>query len=349
MKIHFRRHLSLVIFTILISAISNSCNNSHKHQVTPAFYHWKSQLNLSPEEKTYLQKLAVQKLYVKFFDVDWDAATKQVLPLAILDVKTKPNSIEIIPCVFITNRTLINIGDNEIDSLSNHITKKVNAIAKKTNISFNEIQFDCDWTEKTREKYFRLIKQVHKHYTQSNFTVSATIRLHQVKYYEKTGVPPVDRGMLMFYNTGEVEDVNTLNSILDLETAKKYLINFDEYTLPLDIVLPVFSWGVLYRRGKLIQLLNNASESNFADTSHFITLEPNKYKVIESTYFNGTYLYTNDVIRIESVSNNTLERAADLLSKQIKNKNVTVAFYHIQSSVLKQYPYEELEKVVTHF
>ena len=343
----FKFYIAVLLFSIAL--FFSSCNHSNKHQIVPAFYHWQSQLNLSPEETSYLQKLHVQKLYLKFFDVDWDATSKQIIPLAILDVKSKPDSVEIIPTIFITNRTLLNIGENEIDSLSNHITKKINAIAGKANITFNELQFDCDWTEKTREKYFRLINLVHKNYTQNNFSISATIRLHQIKYYKQTGVPPVNKGMLMFYNTGDVDDVNTSNSILDLETAKKYLVNFDEYTLPLDVVLPVFSWGVLYRRGKLIQLLNNTSANDFADTSRFISLENNKYRVVKSTYYNGTYLYSNDVIRIESVSNNTLEQAADLLSKQIKNKNITVAFYHLHPSIFKKYTYEELEKALTHF
>ena len=45
--------------------------------------------------------------------------------------------------------------------------------------------------------------------------MSATIRLHQVKYRADTGVPPVDRGMLMAYNLLPPDQAGERSSILD--------------------------------------------------------------------------------------------------------------------------------------
>ncbi len=75
--------------------------------------------------------------------------------------------------------------------------------------------------------------------------LSATIRLHQVKYFETTGVPPVKSGMLMFYNTGDLENPSEENSILNIETAELYLSGLEDYPMQLDIVLPLFSWAVV--------------------------------------------------------------------------------------------------------
>ena len=141
---------------------------------------------------------------------------------------------------------------------SNNIYKKIVA---KLNLfethTTKEIQLDCDWTKTTREKYFNLIEQM-KQLTEINkIEITTTIRLHQVKFFNKTGVPPIKRGMLMFYNMSDVSDNRTRNSIYDEGLAKKYLINFDKYPLDLDVVLPAFSWSCWFRNGKLKNLINN--------------------------------------------------------------------------------------------
>ena len=65
-----------------------------------------------------------------------------------------------------------------------------------------EIQLDCDWNSSTQKKYFNLIEEMKLYPTWENIVWSATIRLHQLKYPKQTGVPPVNKGVLMFYNMG---------------------------------------------------------------------------------------------------------------------------------------------------
>ena len=103
----------------------------------------------------------------------------------------------------------------EIEKLADNILKKIHELNRKTPV---EVQFDCDWTQITKNNFFYFLSYFKKQLAnrismttpdplrdlQTEPVVSATIRLHQLKFPEKTGVPPVDKGMLMFYNTGNL-------------------------------------------------------------------------------------------------------------------------------------------------
>jgi len=211
--------------------------------------------------------------------------------------------------------------------------------------NIKEIQLDCDWTNKTRGKYFALLSEVKTYLNPKDILLSSTIRLHQVKYFKETGVPPIDKGMLMFYNIGDINDPKTTNSILDLDDAKKYLTNFWEYPLKLDIAFPIFSWGVLIRRGRTIKLISNLRPEDLKDDNKYIKVEENKYKVINSHYLEGYYLYEKDLIRTENVSCEQLTDAAKIMSSVLDNKDIVVSFFHLDRKCLKYYDYEELKTV----
>jgi hypothetical protein len=342
-KIKFLPNLAIKIAVLLF--FLSSCTSSKK-EITPAFYHWQTNFFLTQSEKDYLQNFSVKKLYVKFFDVDWNGKMQEPLPVAevILDT-TDLEKIEIIPTIFITNRSLKNYPLEKMDLLGRNILEKIFSIKKNV----REIQIDCDWSETTEEKYFQLLRFFKKEIQTKNIQLSATIRLHQIKYFKRTGVPPVDRGMLMFYNVDNVKDYKTKNSILDLEVAKKYFFNFENYPLELDVVLPIFSWGVLYRGGGMMKLINNLRADDMADDLFFLRTDELHFEVIKSTYLHGRYLYEGDIIRLETVPLETLKMSAELLNSKIKNPNVTISFYHLDTTTIKHYPYENLEEVIDLF
>lgn len=322
-----------------------SCTPTKK-EITPAFYHWQTNFSLTQSEKKYLENLSIKKLYVKFFDVDWNGKMQESLPVAevILDT-TDLKNIEIIPTIFITNRSLKNYPLEKIDLLGKNILEKIFSIKKNV----REIQVDCDWSERTEQKYFQLLHFFKKEIQKQNIQLSATIRLHQIKYFKRTGVPPVDRGMLMFYNVDDVKDWETKNSILDLEVAKQYFFNFENYPLKLDVALPIFSWGVLYRGGGMVKLINNLRADDMTDDSLFLQTDETHYEVIKSTYLHGKYLYEGDIIRLETVPLETLKMSAKLLKSKIENPNVTISFYHLDTTTIKHYPYANLEKIIDVF
>ena len=328
---------------VLLAITFGSC--TQKRTVTPAFYHWKTELNISSELTTQLKDIGTEKLYVKFFDVDWNSIEKEPIPLATLYLNGKIPDFEIIPCVFITNQTFYHIEDDDNQILAQRTGKKIKSILNKHKFKeIKEIQFDCDWSERTQGAFFDFIEYFKNEFPE--FELSSTIRLHQVKFFEKTGVPPVSKGMLMFYNMSDVSDWETQNSILDLVESKKYLKNFDKYPMQLDVVLPVYSWGVLFRNGEMIKLLPDIDES---DLGRFKNMGNCRYWVKKSTYFAEQYLYENDWIRYESIYPDSLLKAGHLLSDLIENPNLTVGFYHLGFHSFKNYPKKTYKDVLEVF
>jgi len=153
----------------------------------------------------------------------------------------------------------------------------------------------------------------------------------------------------MFYNMGNVEDVNAENSILDLSIAKQYLGNFEKYPLSIDVALPIFSWGVLIREGKMIKLINNLQASDLQDNLRFLKIDENHFEIIKSTYLQGYYLYKGDVLRIEGAPIKLLQQSAELLNSVVSNSELMVIFYHLDSIAINNYPHETLEDICNRF
>lgn len=334
---------SFFAFLILIFLISFACN-PRKRKVNPVLYHWKTNLALSVAEKAYCDSLHVQKLYVKAFDVDWDKADNQAIPKAILQVNNKENLPQNMAlCVFITNSVWENT--DKVTELAEKISRKLSAISDSLQpIQVNEIQIDSDWTPKTKEHYFTFLEKL-KTYLPHNQALSVTLRLHQIKFFEKAGVPPVKSGTLMFYNMSDVTQKNTQNSILDIKVAKNYLVNFDRYPLHIDLILPTFSWGVLKRQGRFLQLLSDFEP----DSVHFVQKSATEYQVSKSHYYKGIYLYEGDEIRIEKAEQKDLLAAAKLLSPLLSKTNLNIGFYHLSPENIEQYPSSFVQKILDSF
>lgn len=311
----------------------------------PAFYHWQTELSLSGPERKWLQATAAGRLYVKFFDIDLQDG--QPVPQASLlaDPASLPDSMEVVPTIFITNRTMAALSPAAVDTLAVRLWKRVAELAPGP---AGEVQIDCDWTGGTRENYFRLLRTLRQQLP-PGMVLSATVRLHQLRYPEETGVPPVDRGMLMYYNMGALDRWEEPNSILNNSVGASYLQDAPPYPLPLDAALPLFRWGVLYRHGRLSSLINNLESRELRDSSRFAAVAPGRYRVRESTYLGGYYLYRGDELRLEGASVAELRQAARLLRPLLKADTVNLAFYHLDDAVLNSYTHEELRSVLAAF
>ncbi len=331
-----------------------------ERSIAPAFYHWQTNLEISPTERELMDSLGVNKLYVKFFDVDLDG-NGQPVPHAEVQIDTHLlNGFEIVPTVFITNRTFKDIVKSEIETLAENVFNKIETLTSGTFfLSTSEIQFDCDWTQSTRENYFYFLEYFKKLKTQNsktqNLSLSATIRLHQLKFPEQTGIPPVNNGMLMFYNMGDIGDWKTENSILDLTVAEQYLIPNSEYLLHLDLALPIFKWGVVFRNGELAYLINDLSEKDLQDSARFSKLADNRYEVVKSTYLDGYYLYEGDQVRLEGVTPELLSDAGELLGgrfnkfSKFNNSETVITFYHLDTTALEGFSLSDFNTVLDGF
>ena len=291
----------LISLILVFALIVFSYNKTQTKDIQISFYSW---------ENSFEEQNINEKLYIKVLDINF--STK--LELLKTNIKETPKNF--IPVIYITNETMKNV---DYSLLSKAILETLK------NYKFDEIQIDCDWSLSTRSNYFNLLEDLKE---KLNKKISATIRLHQIKYYTKTGIPPVDYGVLMYYNMSNIGDFNTKNSILDNEIAKKYHYNFDVYPLKLKLALPLYSQAIQFREEKAISLFEGVEEKDF--NNDFKKLENNRYKVLNSHYFKGRYIYKDDIFRLENSNEQDIKIALKDFLDLSKNRYDEVIFYTLK-------------------
>jgi hypothetical protein len=341
-----KRYILFLVIAIFYNFQNCTPND---REVTRAFYFWKTSFNLSHDDIEYINSLDINKIYLRLFDVVWNDRSGMAEPLAAVRLKNGQLQKEkLVPTIFITNNTINQISKEDIGQLGANIERKIKSyFEQKSAEDFKEVQIDCDWTEKTKDKYFALLKKIKDLIGEK--TLSATIRLHQIKYFKQTGVPPVDRGMLMFYNMSSVSSIDTKNSIYDEDVAKKYLVNFDNYPLQLDVALPAFSWVVLFQNRKITSLITDINTDELDDKNKFKALSENQFTPVNDHFFHGEYVVPNDILRTEVTTPEITLSAAKLINRYLENNNITVSIYHYNKELQNEYSKKDLENIFTAF
>lgn len=315
-----------------------------------AIYYWRTTFTLSNVERDFLQQHNVSKLYVHFFDVaiDWDRDKRErVVPEASIQFKDSiPSGIEIIPTVYITTAAMEEMQLKE-DFYAEKIMKRVNAMCRRHHIDFKEVQLDCDWNKGTRHPFFKLCEEM-KRRLGSTKMLSSTIRLHQLIQTP----PPVDKGVLMVYNTGNLRKKTTDNSIFSRKDIAPYLQDnrLAEYALPLDIAYPAYGWSIAfapydgnYHFKKIIR------ETDFSTYPQLKKIGSNIYKVTESVKLNSdVYVYEDCQIRVERPTANDILEVKSMIEKQLKYKPHNNILYHLDKSQLSYYSNYEINQIYSH-
>ncbi len=350
-EIWFMKRIAVIIILLLAGLAVIVCFLLQKHnKLQPSFYYWKTVYNLSEYDSQLLNSLNVKTLYVKYFDVTWDQAAGEPKPEAVVRFSTPVNNLQkIIPVVYIVNDVLKKCDSSQVVSLAHNVASLLKQINEVNKLTVTELQFDCDWSDATREKYFMFLRKVKSEFKTEPLLFSATIRLHQVKYYKRTGIPPVERGMLMFYNMGQLKNPMTDNSIFDKKTTLKYLGYIRSYPLQCDYALPIFTWGVHIRNNKVIGIENNISTSDLESMEQLKQVKKNIFLVKDGFFFHGSYLMKGDMLRIEEVTPQLALQAAKLLSSEVNNDSFTVNLFHLDSSNSKRYAIKDFQNMYNSF
>jgi len=311
----------LLFLTILIS----SCSFTKKEI---SFYHWKSKAKYSDTIKKALSISKTDTIYMHYFDIK-KIPPNNINPVYILkEVDSSFNNFNIIPVVFISNS--IFSEENNVERLSKKIDRLITDISiHNFGKEFKTIQLDCDWTLSTKNDYFHLIKLLSQKYA-----INVTIRLHQIKFKDKTGVPPVNKGTLMLYNVGELANEDQ-NSLLETEIVKNYINTNSKYPLTLDIALPLYSQTVLINNHGNVRLINdNCKNEILADSYHFKQLKDNLFTVEKDTLFRGFYLSKGFKIKTEKLTEDEIINSYKVIENS-KLKTANIVFYHLDDKVLK--------------
>ncbi len=321
-------------------------------------------------EKIYLHYYDVVKKDGRVFPVNFIKPIKQNL--------LRQDSVRIIPVIFIANEVFMNMDESglNLQELAGKISRLNNTIASyvggpsyrvvhvenggetlsdrsvpvdypdrpvsvddSNSPQYREIQFDCDWTQTTKESYFAFLSLMKK--SLPGVKITSTIRLHQIKDRETMGVPPADKGYLMCYATSGVDDGSDSNSILDINLLKNYTQNLESYPLPLDYALPLFSWGIVSNQNGKVKLVNGLTNSDM-DEARFKKIGENKYEVLEDCFLNGLYINEGFTIEIEEITPPLLRSAIQYLDEKLK-KDYTIVYFHLSKGFLKRYSIDDLK------
>lgn len=306
-----------------------NCSNSEQKSTT-SFYYWKSQFQLNTIESSALNR-SDSTLYLRYFDVAWDNKNNKAIPLAPIIFKTSlPDFIKIVPVVFIKNTVFESVSQDSLVLLSQkvlHLIQQINAACRKTPES---LQIDCDWTERTKTNYFSFLNTLQQ---QSSLKLECTIRLHQIKYSTITGIPPVKKGVLMYYNMSPITAGKT-NSIYDRATALKYIRKLKDYPLPLSYALPLFSWAVIHDGKTAKGLLNHTTMAMLSNDTCLTKQDVSNFQIRKSYFRNGHYLKSGEFLKLESVTPQQLEEMRSDLELYGKNGNKKFIYFELDSLYL---------------
>lgn len=330
------------IRTIAILLLLNclfACRRHSGRPKTMSFYYWRTEYALDSLETATLKNNNIKNLYVRYFDVDWPPTDTAPKPVAPINFRTSPDSCQIIPVIYFRNRVFEKISPAAILLLAGKVFEKVRSIEDR-----KEIQFDCDWTDRTKENYFNFLKTYRE---LSGSQLSCTIRLHQIKYPQKTGIPPVDHGVLMYYNMGNI-DASTDRSIYDKNIAHRYTPFLRTYPLKLDLALPIFAWGLHIRNGKVIQLLNKMSAPLLEHDTSFVKMSTNWYRAKTATFKSGYYFREGDQVKFESVTKDDLREIVDDINRHTNHRIGNLIFFDLDSQNIALYDKNIFKEILDH-
>jgi hypothetical protein len=130
--------------------------------------------------------------------------------------------------------------------------------------------------------------------------------------------PSADRGVLMLYNTGNLRDPKTKNSILNISDIEPYLKR-SNYPFPLDFAYPTFGWGVLFKDGRFSHLVTNYEDVELGD---------------------------GETMRVERPSVEEILAVKSRVEKAFGSPCQSNIIYHLDSNQLNNYTDDEIDEIL---
>lgn len=287
------------------------------HREYNSIYHWKTTFDPTESEWAFLRKHEVKRLYLRFFDValdnHWLEGQLSVVPIATTTFpQVPPSNMEVVPTIYITLEAIRSINGKEADYADRIVTRILAMVTRHNIENINEVQFDCDWTKTTRNSYFELCRIAKDSLHKKGIELSSTIRLHQLR----GDCPPVDRGVLMLYNTGALKSAQTKNSILNYSHVAPYMKNAN-YRMHLDFAYPTFAWGIWFRNNKFKAILRT---TDFSDRDYYQQRTDGTYKVLKDHFLESHELLRGDIIRLENSHYDEIIKVKKLTESTLKKR-----------------------------
>lgn len=289
-------------------------------------YYWRTTLAWDSAECRWADSMRMETLYLRLFDVVRDARSEMgIRPEATLrftdSLATKRLGLsfrQIVPVVFLAPDVITRHDADKMPELASLLIRRIDQITEKNGLGkCAEVQIDFDWAQSNGKVYFDLLARMAEVLHRDDRKLSTTIRLHQLALE----APPVDRGVLMCYNTGRIMDPGETNSILSLEAVEPYLRHLSGYSLPLSLALPDFGWNVVFRSGQFAFI---APGLQLTDTAMFVQLDSTHFRArvyqsvpgaASATTRSDQRILPGDVIRREDSSQELNAKVLDAIAR----------------------------------
>lgn len=264
----------LISLLVLFSAVLLSSCKEEPVEKGRAMYYWNTIFRLDSVKEQFLSDHHVERIYVRYFDVVQDANGDPVPNATIQFDSAVSCRQEIIPTVYIHNECMRKKPQGLAEKLLARLLQmnETHYIGK-----VQEIQIDCDWTQTTRQNFFSFLEELHGMTKEKGITLSATIRLHQLSQ----PVPPVDCGVLMVYNTGNLRKLEVEKPIIDINDVKPYLKHLESYELQMASAFPIYKWDLVFRNGKFVDIIHEEGDVPMLETDTIVTREPTLQDILE--------------------------------------------------------------------
>lgn len=301
--------LCMIVLIVLIL----SCTGQKRQK---SVYYWQTTLHLDNAERNFLQKHDIDKVYCRYFDVVLNS-DGQPVPNATLQFEDSfPESVEIVPVVYILNDCFKHPADNLAEQTFNRIMK-MSEVNNVRNVS--GVQIDCDWTLSTQQNYYAFMTVLQSLCHSHNLQLSSTVRLHQLSQTP----PPADYGVLMVYNTGDVTKKSVEKPILDIKDVKPYMRYLKNYRLKLSAAYPFFSWKVLFRGDKYVGIMHSDDDLPVLPGDNIVIRQPEMEDIGQAQKaINAARKDVNDEIILYDLSDRNIRRFASGYIERIYNNNI---------------------------
>ena len=261
----------LPIFIILLLT---ACQQAQPSQTLRSAYYWSTTWQMDSSKMNFIREHHIKRLYVRYFDVVKDEEGEAMPNATLQFLSPMPKDLEIIPVVYIVNDCM-----KSNYHLAEKIFKRILQISDANDIKgIKEIQIDCDWTASTQETYFDFLQELREKAKAKGIKLSATIRLHQLSMTP----PPVDRGILMMYNTGDAKQLKCQKPILDMKDVAPYIQHLADYPLPLSAAYPLFSWRILFREDKFVGIMHADDDFPVLPGDSIVVRQPEMSDIMEA-------------------------------------------------------------------
>lgn len=304
-----------MVLTAICLMVLSSCTPAATRRVTSsprAMYYWRTTFEPDSAELAFLRQHHIGRLYLRYFDVAINEQ-HQVVPVGTCTFAAQqPDGVEVVPTVFIVENCLW----QKTAGLAAKIVKRVLQMSETNDIGpVKEVQIDCDYTLRSRERFYDLLQQMRTELRKHGIALSATIRLHQLRMPP----PPVDEGVLMLYNTGDVTRRSDHNPILDMRDVAPYVRYLSDYQLPLTAAYPLFEWKVMFHHDTFRHIAYNSVD------------EQCKLKGDTLIHWQCT---ADDIVRVK-----------EAVEKERKDLGSRVTLYHLDHQLLNHFKKEDYEKI----